>query len=302
MIDQLRRMAVLATVVEQGSLVAAARVLQTSTSAVSQQLRALEQDMGVTLLHRSTRRIALTPAGERFVEGCRAMLSAAREAQAQLQHLRDAPEGELRVSAPVGFARQLGPALSPLLLAHPGLRLHLEVDDGFIDLVAKRIDLAIRFGRLPDSSWVAQRLGAQPVLLFAAPTYLARRGVPTTLDELARHDWLLLRPGTEGPQALDLQQAGSAHPLRVQPRASSNNQLSLQQLCEAGLGLAMLGQDDTREAREAGRLLALMPGLALPALPIYALTPQRDAQPAKVRHAIDALHAHLASPAPILPP
>jgi DNA-binding transcriptional LysR family regulator len=302
MIDQLRRMAVLATVVEQGSLVAAARVLQTTTSAVSQQLRALEQDMGVTLLLRSTRRIALTPAGERFVEGCRAMLSAAREAQTQLQHLRDAPEGELRVSAPVGFARQLGPALLPLMTAHPKLSLHLEVDDGFIDLVAKRIDLAIRFGRLPDSPWVAQRLGSLPLSLYAAPAYLARRGVPASPEHLDQHDWLLLRPGTDGPHTLELQRDGQHQPLRVQPRASSNNQLSLQQLCEAGLGLAMLGQDDAREASEAGRLLPLMPGLQLPPLPIFALTPQRDAQAAKVRHAIDALRAHLIGSAAILPP
>jgi len=299
MLDQLKRMAVLATVVEQGSFVAAARQLQTTTSAVSQQVRALERDMGVTLLHRSTRKLSLTPAGERFHEGCAAMLAAARGAQQRLLQLRDAPEGELRVAAPVGFARHVGPALAPLLAANPGLRLHLEVEDGFTDLIAKRIDLAIRFGRLPDSAWTAQRIGAQPLALFAAPAYLARRGVPAALSDLSQHDWLLLRPGTDGVQLLDLQQEAVQQQLRVSPRASSNNQLSLQQLCEAGLGLAMLGQDDVRESREAGRLLPLMPGVQLPALPIYALAPQRDAQPAKVRHAIQALKTHLAS---ILPP
>lgn len=295
MLDQLKRMAVLATVVEQGSFVAAARQLKTTTSAVSQQVRLLERDMGVTLLHRSTRKLSLTPAGERFHEGCAAMLAAARGAQQQLLQLRDAPEGELRIAAPVGFARHVGPALAPLLGAHPGLSLHLEVEDGFTDLIAKRIDLAIRFGRLPDSAWVAQRIGEQPIALYAAPGYLARRGVPASVSDLTQHDWLTLRPGTDGAQMLDLQQASMRQPLRVSPRASSNNQLSLQQLCEAGLGLAMLGVDDVRDAREAGRLLPLMPGLQLPALPIYALAPQRDAQPAKVRHAITALKEHLAA-------
>ncbi|MDM4768378.1 LysR family transcriptional regulator [Pelomonas sp. SE-A7] len=297
--DQLKRMAVLATVVEQGSFVAAARQLKTTTSAVSQQVRLLERDMGVTLLHRSTRKLALTPAGERFHEGCAAMLAAARGAQQGLLQLRDAPEGELRIAAPVGFARHVGPALAPLLAAHPGLSLHLEVEDGFTDLIAKRIDLAIRFGRLPDSAWAAQRIGAQPISLYAAPAYLARRGVPARLEELESHDWLLLRPGTDGPQQLDLQQQSVQRQLRVRPRASSNNQLSLQQLCESGQGLALLGDEDVREAREAGRLLPLMPGLHLPPLPIYALAPQRDAQPAKVRHAIQALKEHLAA---ILPP
>lgn len=287
MLDQLKRMAVLATVIEQGSFAGAARQLQTSTSAVSQQVRALERDMGVTLLHRSTRKLSLTPAGSRFHEGCAAMLAAAREAQTQLHQLRDAPEGELRVAAPVGFARQLGPALGPLLATHPALRLHLEVDDGFTDLVEKRIDLAIRFGRLPDSAWVGTRIGEKGVSLYAAPAYLARHGVPT-LETLADHDWLLLRPDAGSRHRLPLPGPGS-RVLEVQARATSNNQLSLQQLCEAGLGLALLSPSDVGEAAQSGRLLALLPALAWPALPIHALSPQRDAQPAKVRHAIAAL-------------
>ncbi|MDT9001735.1 LysR family transcriptional regulator [Paucibacter sp. APW11] len=294
MLDQLKRMAVLATVVDCGSFVAAARQLKTTTSAVSQQVRALERDMGVTLLHRSTRKLSLTPAGRRFHEGCAAMLAAAQQAQQQLLQLRDAPEGELRIAAPVGFARHLGPALAALMQAHPALSLHLEVEDGFTDLVDKRIDLAVRFGRLPDSSWVAQRIAEKAMALFAAPAYLARRGVPAELADLHQHDWLALRPGTDHVHLLPLQLAGEQHLLRVSPRASSNNQLSLQQLCEAGLGLAMLSPDDVRDAQQAGRLLALLPGLQLPALPIHVLTPQRDAQPAKVRHAIAALRQYFA--------
>jgi LysR family transcriptional regulator, transcriptional activator for aaeXAB operon len=287
MLEQLKRMAVLATVVEQGSFVAAAQVLQTSTSAVSQQIRALERDMGVTLLHRSTRKLSLTPAGARFHEG---------GAQGQLLQLRDAPEGELRIAAPVGFARDLGPALAPLLTANPALSLHLEVEDGFTDLVAHRIDLAVRFGRLPDSPWVAQPIGEKSLALYAAPAYLARRGVPGALSELSQHDWLALRPGTTSHHTLQLHNLdGLQQQLRISPRATSNNQLSLQQLCEAGLGLAMLSPGDLDGAAKEGRLVPLLSGWQLPRLPVYALTPQRDAQPAKVRHAIQALKAHLAS-------
>jgi len=298
MLDQLKRMAVLATVVEQGSFVAAAKQLRTTTSAVSQQIRALERDMGVTLLHRTTRKLSLTPAGARFHEGCAAMLAAARGAQDGLMQLRDAPEGELRMAAPVGFGRQLGPALAPLLAAHPGLSLHLEVEDGFTDLVGKRIDLAVRFGRLPDSSWVAQRLGGKTMALYAAPAYLARRGVPATLTDLAAHDWLVLRPGTEGEHTLALHNAeDQRQTLSIRPRASSNNQLSLQQLCEAGLGLAMLSPSDLEGELPEGRLVPLLSGWRLPVLPVYALTPQRDAQPAKVRHAIEALRTRFAATA-----
>lgn len=285
MLDQLKRMGVLAAVVRHGSFAAAARQLRTSTSAVSQQIRALEHDMGVTLLHRSTRRLSLTPAGERFHAGCAAMVAAAESAQAQLLQLRDAPEGELRVAITVGFARQLAPALAPLLAAHPGLRLHLQVEDGFTDLVAHRIDLAIRFGRLPDSAWVAQRIGSVRMSLYAAPAYLAEHGVPTTPDALQGADWLMLQDGTDTPRLLP------GTELTITPRYTSNNQLSLQQLCEAGLGLAMLGDEDVAAAVASGRLLRLEAAIDLPVLPVWALTPQRDAQPAKVRHAIAALRS-----------
>ena len=287
MLDQLKRMAVLAAVVRHGSFAAAARQLRTSTSAVSQQVRALEKDLGVTLLHRSTRKLSLTPAGERFHAGCAAMVAAAEAAQAQLLQLRDAPEGELRVAMTVGFARHLGPALAPLLAAHAGLRLHLQVEDGFTDLVTHRIDLAIRFGRLPDSAWIAQRIGTLRTSLYAAPAYLAQHGVPASAEALREAHWLMLQDGTDPPRRLP------GTDIAVQPRHSSNNQLTLQQLCEAGLGLAALGDDDVAEAVAAGRLLRVDAELALPELPIWALTPQRDAQPAKVRHAIAALKAHL---------
>ena len=291
MLDQLKRMAVLAAVVRHGSFAAAARQLRTSTSAVSQQVRALEKDMGVTLLHRSTRKLSLTPAGERFHAGCAAMWAAAEQAQMQLAQLRDAPEGELRIAMTVGFGRRIGPALAPLLAAHPGLRLHMQVEDGFTDLVAHRIDLAIRFGRLPDSQWVAQRIGTVHTGLYAAPGYLAQRGVPATLDALRQADWLMLQDGT------DLARRLPGSELSVTPRYTSNNQLTLQQLCEAGLGLAALGDEDVAEAVAARRLLRLDTELTLPELPVWAMTPQRDAQPAKVRHAIAALKAHLGASA-----
>src|SRR5215831_4819005 len=123
--DDLRRMAIFAAVVEQRSMSAAARALEMSTSAVSQQVRQLERDGGVTLLHRTTRRLTLTEAGERYYAECAAMVAAARRAQAQLAQSRDAPSGELRLSATVGFARYVAPALGGLLAAHPALTLKL---------------------------------------------------------------------------------------------------------------------------------------------------------------------------------
>lgn len=291
--DDLRRFAFLAAVVEAGSMSAAARALGTSPSAISQQLRQLEREGGITLLHRSTRRLALTEAGERVHAECAALLAAARRARAQLAVSRDAPTGELRLSATVGFARHVAPALGALLSAHPSLTLKLLVDDARIDLVHARVDLAIRYGALPDSPWVARRLGAFELVVCAAPALLQRLGAPTQPQDLDAWPWLTMARERPLPPIVFTSADGTPQALRPRGRISSNNQLSLQQMCVAGLGLALLARTDADDDLRAGRLQALLPGWSLPELPAWAVTPQRDAQPAKVRHAVQALQAYL---------
>lgn len=288
--DDWKRLALFAEVVRAGSLSAAARRLGISTSAVSQQLRVLEQAHGVTLLHRTTRKIAVTEAGARLADHCQAMVDAADRARQQLTLARDAPQGELRISAPVGFARHVAPALAPLLAAHPGLTLRLLVDDAMIDLVDARVDLALRAGRLADSTWVARRLCSFEMLLCAAPAYLARAGVPQAPADLLAHQWI----GSGQALLLELSGAtGTVERLRVEPRAMSNNQLSLQQLCVAGLGLTLAVRADVEDELRSGRLVPVLPGWRGPPIPVWAVTPQRDGQPAKVRHASAAIERYL---------
>jgi DNA-binding transcriptional LysR family regulator len=292
--DDLRRMAVFAAVVEHHSMSAAARALGLSPSSVSQQVRQLERDSGVTLLHRSTRKLTLTAAGECFHQDCAAMVAAARRAQEKLSHSRDTPHGELRLSAPVGFARHVAPALGSVLEAHPALSLKLLVDDNRIDLIESRIDLAVRFGCLADTSWVARRLCSFEWVLCASPAWLQAHGTPRRPEDLLSQQWLAF--AREG-QALELLlhgPCGEQRNLRVDARISSNNQLSLQQMCTAGLGLARLGLADVADDLVAGRLVAVLPDWTHGAFDIWAVTPQRDAQPAKVRAAIDALQRYLA--------
>lgn len=291
-IDDLPSLALFATVVRAGSMSAAARALGTTPSAVSQRIRALEAQHGLRLLNRTTRRLAPTEAGAQLVAHCDALLEAAHAAHDSLARSRDALEGELRMSAPVGFARHVAPALAPLLNAHPALRLHLQVDDAMIDLLGHRIDLALRAGALPSSSWVARRLCAFEWTLCAAPAYVARAGEPTHPRMLAGHAWLSVRAGAlrlalRGP-------GGAAFPLDVTPRVVSNNHLTLQQMCVAGLGLALLLRPDVDDDLRAGRLVPMLPDWSLEPIPVWAVTPRRsEAQPAKVRHATQALRAWL---------
>lgn len=288
--DQLKRMAIFAAVVERGSMRAAARQLGLTPSAVSQQVRALEQSTGVTLLHRSTRKLALTEAGQRYHAGCAAMVAAARQADEALSALRDAPSGELRLSAPVGFAGLIAQALGPILAAYPRLRLSLLIDDAPTDLIAERVDLALRVGQWPDSSFVARRLGELPTALVAAPAYVARRGLPRSPDELVAHDWLLMTPHDNGARAIVLRDGqGQEVSLRPEARVSSSNHLSLHRMCAAGLGLAVLVAAEIRAELESGRLIRVLPLWQPPALGVFAVTPRRDAQPTSVRHALQAL-------------
>lgn len=297
--DDFKRMAVFATVVEQGSMSAAGRALGMSASAVSQQIRQLEAAGGVTLLMRSTRQLRLTDAGQRFYEQCAAMAQAAAQARAELAAARDEPSGELRVACTVGFARHMAPALGQWLAAHPRLRLHLSVDDAPIDLIRGRIDLAIRFGRLADSSWAARRLGAMQWWLCAAPAWLADQPAPGLVPaRLFANRWLALTRDSDAQGAAAIIHArhgtdGEEQGWNPLPQITSNNQLAVQQMCEAGLGLALLTSLDVADAVAQQRLARLLPDWDFGALDIWALTPQRQTQPAKVRQAIATLQAYL---------
>jgi len=293
-------MAVFAEVVNAGSLTAAARQLGMTPSAVSQHLRLLEQSLGLALLHRSTRRITLTEAGERYHAGCAAMVAAARSAEQSLARLRDEPEGELRLAAPIGCGGLLATALAPLR-RYPKLGLRLLLDDALIDLIEERVDIALRVGTLADSALVARKLGNMPRQLCASPAYLAERGWPTHPQDLLRHDWLGGRPGGSAGagntgETLELRgSTGEVETVHVQGRVLASQVTALHALCVAGWGISLVVSQDDRRALADGRLVAVLPGWRLADLPVYAITPRRGEQPAKVRHALDLLAAYFAA-------
>ena len=339
--DDFKRMAVFAAVVQQGSMTAAARALGLTPSAVSQQVRALEAQAGLPLMQRTTRKMSLTEAGQRFHAQCVRMVEAAAQARAELEAERSRPEGELRIAATVGLAVPLGRALAPVLHAHPQLRLHLVLDDAHTDLVTERIDLAIRLGKLPDSNWVARPLGSLPWWLCAAPALLAgasgqlRAGKrkattarPKTLSAANSHGaqptqpaqlqalpWVMRESGvpsghaaTGAAAAAFPTHAGAAQPgqtvwlqrgderqaISPMPRVRCTQQLAVQQLCLDGLGVAQLFSLDVAELVARGELLRLLPDWDCGQLAIWALTPGREALPARVRVALKAIQAHFA--------
>lgn len=302
MID-LKSYVVLVEVIRCGSMSAAGRRLGLTPSAISQSITALERKSGVTLLHRSTRKISLTEAGERCYAHCLRLVEAAHAATASLEQARDAPTGELRIAAPVGFGAHVAPALAPVLAEWPQLRLRLIVDDAMIDLPEARIDIALRVGTLVDSHWVGRKLCDLEPFICAAPAYLERHGLPDSPADLQRHHWLGLTrdmPGSAGANALHaaiipnlafdlIGEHGRSQSVSVTLRISTTNQIALQQMCEQGMGLARLFDVDVRPALERGALVRLLPRQRLASQALTLLTPSRDAEPAKVRVALAAL-------------
>jgi DNA-binding transcriptional LysR family regulator len=308
--DDLKPYAVFAQTVAAGSMSAAARRLGMSPSAVSQTIRALERQAGVTLLQRSTRKLALTEAGERCYPHCLRLLEAAGAAADSLAHARDAPAGDLRVAAPAGFAAHIAPALAPLLAQSPQLRLHLLLDDAMIDLLDARIDIAIRVGRIADSNWIARRLCDFEVILCAAPAYLERHGTPQSPPDLAGHQWMTLsrergEPAKRDTSAadgelptmtLDLHgTAGESQRVHAGVRIVSNNLVALLHMCEHGLGCARFAHADAAPALARGTLVRLLPQWRLTPMPVSAVTQRRDGEPAKVRVAVEALKRYFAT-------
>lgn len=307
MID-LKPYVVFAEVVASGSMSGAARRLGLTPSAVSQTISALERQSGVTLLHRSTRRLTLTNAGERCYPHCLRLIEAGKAAVASLEQARDAPNGELRIAAPVGFGAHVAPALAPVLGEWPQLRLNLIVDDVLVNLIDSRVDIALRVGELPDSSWVGRKLCDMDRVLCASPAYLERHGVPASLYDLEHHHWLALETEVrEAPSAEDVEnitlptfslslaaEADSPRPIKLRTRTTTTNQLALRQLCEQGLGIAALFYADVRIALEQGHLVRVLPNEPLPSRALTLLTAERNPGSAKVRIAMKALKAYFA--------
>jgi len=149
---------------------------------------------------------------------------------------------------------------------------------------------------LPDSTLVARKLGSLPRQLCASPAYLAARGWPAQPDDLTAHDWLGGKPGASGTEVLELQgPGGERRAVQLQARVQATQVTALHALCVAGWGISVVVSDDDRRALADGRLLPVMPGWRLDDLPVYAVTPRRGEQPAKVRHAMDLLTAWFAA-------
>ncbi|MET0256159.1 MAG: LysR family transcriptional regulator [Luteibacter sp.] len=290
----LNRLAVFVALVRAGSFTAAAEQLGTTKAMVSQHLAKLEEELGVTLLIRSTRRMALTDAGERFHEDCARVLADAEDAITRLGECRDTPMGTLRVTAAGdhGIA-VVAPALAEFAERYPQVRVELSVTDSITDLIAERFDLAIRLGWLRDSTLRATRLASFRQCLVASPGYLARHGTPGVTADLSMHRWIAVTVLASPTRWTFTDADGAEHAVQTRAVASANSAAAAYRFVLEGLGISVLPDYVVAADVAAGRLIALLPDHSLPEGGVHAVYPGRQ-PPVKVRAFIDLLKARLA--------
>lgn len=276
--DKLNRMAVFAVVVAEGSFSAAGRRLGMSPSAVSQHMRTLEQDLRVTLLHRSTRKLTLTDAGAAFYPGCKAMLHEASQAEQRLAEMRDTLVGELRIATTIGLGgAPLAQALAPLLQAHPKLSLRILANDEIINLIEVRADIALRVNRqLDDASYIAHPLAVWPMVLCASPRYLNRCGIPETPDELSQHQWLV-NTNEAVPASIELHRNnGETRKISLPDIATGSSSMNvLRAFTLEGIGISIQPLYEIEYELKRGDLVLLLPEWRPAPLKLHALTLER---------------------------
>lgn len=284
--DHLGDLDVFARVVTAKGMSAAGRELNLSPAVISKRIRRLEERLGVRLLQRTTRQIALTEAGQGFYERVVSILSSVEEAETWVARGTDIARGVLRVSAPTSFARMhIAPHLKGFFDRHPAVTVELVLSDALVDIVGEGFDIAIRIADLGDSSLVAKRLAGNHRVLCAAPDYLARHGTPTSTADLAQHQLLSHVAGEwrlEGPHGPEQ--------VRINGHLRTNSSEVVREAAVAGLGIALRSTWDVAPELKSGKLVQVLPDYTgSRRVAIYAVYPSRRHLEQKVRVFVDYL-------------
>jgi DNA-binding transcriptional LysR family regulator len=255
----LNRAATFLRVVESGGFTAAAIALGLPTSSVSRSVAKLEEDLGVVLLERTTRRVALTEVGRAYFERVRDALAGLDEATAVALDAAREPHGMVRIAVPPDFAPALAPVVAAFVQRYPKIRIELSASARAAELVGEHADLGLAIGRLPDSSLISRRIGETAHHLYASPGYLAARGRPVTIAELVQHDAILARAGTAtweltGPDGVEAVQVTGA--------VAGDHLGFVVEATVAGLGIALLPPFATAAHLATSALVQVLPALS----------------------------------------
>lgn len=296
--DTLTAMQAFRRVVDCGGFSAAAQLTGQSHTVLSRQVKNLEQQLGSQLLHRTTRRVQLTEAGQVFYRHCTQVLEQMDAMALELSEHQGQPSGTLRLSVGSAFGEmELGHWLADFVERHPRLRIELSCTDRFVDLLEEDVDLCLRItDHLPDSSLIARPLATSEVILVAAPGYLRRQAAPITPETLGTHA-LLLYNRLAQPTLLQLTgPSGQPFAVNMPARLSANSPMALRTAAIAGLGIASFDRFIVQDALRDGRLVRVLEDWRQPSRILYATWPQSRYLAPKVRALVEFAQAYYASP------
>ncbi|MDH1088760.1 LysR family transcriptional regulator [Pantoea brenneri] len=281
-------------VAEAGSFSAAARQHGLKQSAMSQQVAALEDDLGVVLLHRTTRAMALTEEGQRYLQQVRQLLHAMDELEQQLRPGSQPLQGKLHIQLPSGLGQRFMPQLLAFQQLHPALQLEVALDDRLSDLISEGVDVAIRLSEAPPAGLAVRMLATIETVLVASADWVAQHGQPLTPADLQRHPHIRFS-GLQPDAPLRLVSAQESVSLAVECVFRSNNSHSLTEAIEAGLGIGGIQRLMASEALAAGKLVRILPDYRLPDRYLYAIFPDARFIPQKVRQLVGCFEQRLAA-------
>jgi DNA-binding transcriptional LysR family regulator len=277
-------------VVEAGSFTAAAERLDIAKSAVSRRVSALEERLGVQLLRRTTRRLSLTDTGKSYYEHSARILADLDEAEAAVAQEHGELRGHLRVALPLSFGtRHMYGPIAEFTRQHPRVRFDLDLNDRRIDLIAEGVDLAVRIGRLADSTLIARRLFEARTVVCASPAYLERRGTPETPEELAEHDCLVYSNLPDPTRWVCTDRDGVRHAIDVPVTMAASSGDFLCASAREGLGLVLQPTFIAGELISRGELQPVLTDYQWPVTPAYAVYPPTRHLSYRVREFIEFL-------------
>jgi DNA-binding transcriptional LysR family regulator len=290
--EQLKSMVVFAQVVEQGNLTAAAKHIGLSRAVVSYHIKKLETQLGVKLLNRSTRSIALTEAGSEYYQSCRIIAEQATTANQQIENLKNVPEGLLKITCPVNVGLQMVvPALNDFRRLYPKIDLDVMLTDEVVNIMQEGIDLAIRGAPLADSGLQASKLSTLPTCLCGSPDYFKKYGRPSTPTDLEQHAWIIYKL-TSG--AIELSKGNRSYSVAVKGSISTNNAAARTAFIEGGHGLGRIPLYDAWPKVQSGLLEIVLDDYQLKDIDIYGVFPPGSASSKKLRLLIDFLKDYFA--------
>lgn len=274
-----------------GSLSAAGRELGVTTAAVSKRLSAMEDRIGVVLVHRTSRRMSLTPEGELYLEHAKRMLSGISELEYQLGMAKAMPTGLVRVNATLGFGRiHVAPVISRFVSQHPTVEVQLQLSVNPPPLSDDAYDVCVRFGQPPDTRVISRKVAANRRVLCASPAYLKAHGVPRTPADLMQHHCIGIRQGSEAYNLWRLRSAkaeGQEHPVKIGGNLSTNDGEVAVTWALEGHGILMRAEWDIQRYLASGRLVRVLPQFLTPDADIYVVYPEHHRASSRVRAFVD---------------